>query len=478
MAASRERLEHEARLPWRAGYYPTVWPSEHTDLWRSHAVADAGLPVDAFADGKQPTLRVSTSRLNLPVWGYTRDADQVFVVGGSPVVLEAFTQAMLGRGLPNPIIDPGEHLASVPYVARIDPITMDVISVDLTEGHTINYTGGLLMHADGFVYAVAQSVLYKIDPVTMRAVAVLHLPLVGAGGPSGLSTTYNGLQVVESGRLLLKGFSLFGDEKIEGWLLQVDASDLSIVVQQAEILSSARMTVEQSPDGPTYLYLINEMESRRYQVEQDAFVPDRPWTAAYRDENSKSTQASSPLLFGKIGQSVFADNTAPGAKTPIQLYSQLTTKDRSPGRLDGTPAFDTPKPGYNFFMVAGDPFERQIVVYYDPINRLMSAHLVIEGGGFEPIWNRDGCYFASASPAIVHDRDLLYIDDYRDGRDHLVILRLSTGEQLASVALDAKLPTIGTIFVGMNDDVFLISSEAGTANGLVSRVTLAPDQPI
>jgi hypothetical protein len=99
-------------------------------------------------------------------------------------------------------------------------------------------------------------------------------------------------------------------------------------------------------------------------------------------------------------------------------------------------------------------------------------------GIFEPLWNRDGVYFPSASPAIVHDRDLLYIDDYRDGRDHFVVLRLSTGEKLASVALDAKLPTIGTIFVGMNDDVFLISSEAGTANGLVSRITLALDLPI
>ena len=31
-------------LPERAGYYDTTWPSEHCDLWRSHAAPGAGLP--------------------------------------------------------------------------------------------------------------------------------------------------------------------------------------------------------------------------------------------------------------------------------------------------------------------------------------------------------------------------------------------------------------------------------------------------
>jgi hypothetical protein len=52
-------------VPERAGYYDTVWPSEHTDLWRSHAVLNAGLPAD-FTSGQ---LSVNTAPLNLPVWG-------------------------------------------------------------------------------------------------------------------------------------------------------------------------------------------------------------------------------------------------------------------------------------------------------------------------------------------------------------------------------------------------------------------------
>ena len=49
----------------------------------------------------------------------------------------------------------------------------------------------------------------------------------------------------------------------------------------------------------------------------------------------------------------------------------------------------------------------------------------------------------------------------------------ATGQQLALVPLDATPPAIGTIFVGTNEDVFIISSEAGTSNGLISRITVA-----
>ena len=72
--------EKQSLAPQRAGYYETVWPSEHTDLWRSHAVSGVGLPAD-FDPAK---LTVATANLNLPVWGYTRAKDEVFVIGGSP----------------------------------------------------------------------------------------------------------------------------------------------------------------------------------------------------------------------------------------------------------------------------------------------------------------------------------------------------------------------------------------------------------
>ena len=120
-------------------------------------------------------------------------------------------------------------------------------------------------------------------------------------------------------------------------------------------------------------------------------------------------------------------------------------------------------------MVAGDPYITQLLIYYDPINNLVSANRVSAEGGLEPVWERNG-YKVSASPALVPDRDLLYIDNYQNGKDHLVVLKLSTGEELASVELSATLPTIGTIVPGMNNDVTITSSETGRPSGLITRI--------
>ena len=456
-------------VPERAGYYDTLWPSEHTDLWRSHAALNAGLPADFTSE----QLSVNTAPLNLPVWGYTRAQDEVFVAGGSPFLLDSFTQAIKGaplngaaliRSIVNDLRDD-----SIPYVAKVEPPTMKVRQLNLTGGWTVNYTGGLLMHENGFVYAVSRSILYKVNPRAMRVVRRVRLPLVGTDNRDNYWTTYNGLQVLASGKLVVKGFHLLDSANVTGWLLLIEPHDLKFDVQQQTAVSSARLTIQQSADGRSYLYHVNDFDSLRLEITDTGFVSDDAWTRSYRTHDDGSTQASSPLLFGQIGQVAFADNTVQGATTPIQLYTQAVDTNASPDELTGTPAFSKSLPGYNFFMVAGDPFERQLLVYYDPINNLLAAHRVTADGKLEPVWEHDR-YKVSASPAIVPDRDLLYIDDYRDGKDHLVILRLSTGLELASIELAATLPTIGTIFPGMNNDVYILSSEAGGNDGVISRV--------
>jgi hypothetical protein len=455
-------------IPERAGYYDTVWPSEHTDLWRSHAVLNAGLPTNFTPE----QLFVNTAPLNLPVWGYTRAKHEVFVAGGSPFLLDSFTQAiktgmpLTGAALVRSIVNDLRN-DSIPYVAKVELDSMNVKQRNLTGGWTVNYTGGLLMHENGFVYAVSRSILYKVNPKAMRVVRSVKLPLVGTDELDNYWTTYNGLQVLASGALVVKGFHLLDSANVTGWLLLIDPDDLMISVQQPAPVSSARLTIQQFPDGKSYLYHVNDFESFRFEITDAGFVLDDAWTRNYRIPGS--TQASSPLLFGQIGQVAFADNTAQGATTPIQLYTQAVDSNALPNDLIGTWAFNKRMPGYNFFMVAGDPFVKQLLVYYDPINNLLAAHRVTADGSLEQVWEHN-IYKISASPAIVPDRDLLYIDDYQDGKDHLVILRLSTGLRLASIELAATLPTIGTIFPGMNNDVFILSSEAGGNAGVVSRV--------
>jgi hypothetical protein len=451
--------------PERAGYYRTAWPSEHADLWRSHAAPGAGLPA-----GFDPAeIQVTEVSLNVPTWGYTRDRDEVFVLGGSPFALDTFTQSIVSgesragwRQVAHDLAD-----RSTPYVARIDPRTMAAVTVDLDRGRTVNYTGGLVMHGNGYVYAVSRSVLFKINPDSMQVEASVGLPLTGRVWAQQYWTTYNGLQVLESGRIVTKGFNL-ADADASGYLLQIDPDALDLDVVHDAVVSSARLTVDQDPEGPDFLYHVDATESVRYEILESGFRLDEAWTRPYREQGDGSTQGSSPLVFGDVGQVVFADNTAPGASTPIRLFSRdATTPSAGPAR--SVPAFRGAGPGFNFFMVAGDPFDRQLVVSYDPMNGLVSAHRLGGDGGLQRVWELDA-YRPSASPAIVPDRDLLYIDDYRDGRDHLVVLQLSTGRELASVPLSATLPTIGGILPGPGRDVFVVSSETGTDGGLVSRV--------
>ena len=297
----------------RAGYFPTVWPSEHTDLWRSHAVFDAGLP----ADVAHRELQVTTANLEFPVWGYTRADNQVFVVGGSPFLLEFFTKAIEnGANSSLTTLDLESELQRqaqfVPYVAQVDTRTMSVRRFEMSLGQTLNYTGGLLMHQNGFVYAVAQSVLYKIDPSTMTAVKSLPLPLVGPVPATQFLTTYNGMQVLADGQLVLKGFPFF-NAKILGRLLLVDPDNLHIIVNNnSQLVSSARLTIQQSSNSPTYLYTVNATDSMRYQITDADFTPDDAWKRKYILPGS--TVASSPLLYGRIGQVAFADNTAPACQ--------------------------------------------------------------------------------------------------------------------------------------------------------------------
>jgi len=164
---------------------------------------------------------------------------------------------------------------------------------------------------------------------------------------------------------------------------------------------------------------------------------------------------------------VFADNTAPNAKTPLRLYTK-SAKDKNK-EMQSAGAFTTSTSSFNFFMVAGDTFISNIVVYYDPLNNLVSANKIYEDGSIKLLWETTNIK-ASASPAISAGKGHIYIDDYKNGKDNFIVLDLLTGKELGRAELSASLPTIGTIFIGENSDVFILNSEAGNKAGFVSRI--------
>jgi hypothetical protein len=297
----------------------------------------------------------------------------------------------------------------------------------------------------------------------MEIVNSIDLPKTG-NKLTNYWTTYNGLQVLNNGELVLKGFHLLNNSELDGYLLLIDPDSLQIDLKQKARVSSARLMIYDN-----YLYHVNAEENLRYKITDQGFIPDNSFTEKYRSKTDKSTQASSPMLLPKINMMVFADNTAPGAETPLKLYTKSTKNINS--KMHSEKAFLTDKPSFNFFMVAGDIYTNNVVVYYDPLNNLVSANKISEDGSIKLLWNKENLK-ASASPAISAANGHIYIDDYKNGKDYFVILDLLSGEEIGRVELPAVLPTVGTIFIGENNDVFILSSEAGEQTGYVSRISL------
>ncbi len=90
------------------------------------------------------------------------------------------------------------------------------------------------------------------------------------------------------------------------------------------------------------------------------------------------------MLLPNIDMVVFADNTAPNAKTPLRLYTK-STEDKNK-EMHSARSFTTRAPSFNFFMVAGDPFINNIVIYYDPLNNLVSANKIYGDGSIKLLW--------------------------------------------------------------------------------------------
>lgn len=457
--------------PHPPAYANTTWPTEHRDAWRTHAVA-AGLPADL--KGRQ--LKVTTAETPpTPTWGYLGTDGKVYVLGGAPFTLDVFTKMILGASrdqLPVLLAESKAIADKVtPYLARIDPATMKVDTLDLSGGTSVNYIGGVLVHANGYLYAVARGVLFKIDPATFQVVQSTHLPLpLDPSGQPNENTAFNGMQATDNGDLILKGFAAISTGSTPGILVRINATDLSIRAQlESDTVAAARLTVA-SIDGQEFLYVPGKTSSLRFRLEPSAFVPDDNYTQPYLQSKDGSSPGSSDVFMGK--GVVFANNTEPQATTPMHLFGE--TAAGSP--LTNVAAFTSSHAGWNFFMVAGDPFKSGIVVVEDQLNGQVSGFIACaDGRTVEKLWENDSLK-TSAGVAIAYDRGQLYVDDRRcrpngDCQLFLVVLDLKTGNEIARAPVKGVKPSIGQIFIGPDNAVYYPATDAGNVHGYVNRIS-------
>jgi hypothetical protein len=466
----------EADAPARDGFADSSWPYPYSDLWRSSAAEGAGLPSDIASEDLHA---VSVEVPNLPFYGVTDEAGDLFVLGGSPFLLNLFTEAAAGdppenkdTAISEAIAGYSESKVSPAYVARIDAKTMEVTTVELPAGQSVNYIGGVLAHENGKIYAVATSTLFEIDPESAEITRSLDLPLLQSNPEF---TSYNGLQVnPRNGDIIVKASDFAGGTTAS--LTSVDVDTLEIRATTETDVGTSRMTMVSQGDTE-YLYIPGATTTQRYVVTDDGFDLDEAWSKTYRSDGDGSVQATAMLFLDVADSLVFADNDTIiyGVTSPLRIFTQSASSTTS--EVTSEQAVSTDQPGGTFYMVAGDPFDSGIVIAQDAVNDILAGWQVSEGGALTKIWET-GDYATSAGPAIAVDQGQLYVDDLRCApagspcRNYLVVLDLATGDKIAEVEVAGEVASIGKIFLG-DDSAYFISSEQGAGRGFVTKVDVS-----
>jgi hypothetical protein len=449
--------DNTEQIGYREALYPTAWPADMANLNRSNAVVSAGFPRDFACED----VRVDSIEMPFPVFAYTRNADEVFVLGGLPLILENYDSDIDGL--------PFGRSPWEPHLTKYNPFTGDTKRLVLDKGRGFPYIGAALVHENGYVYVNSQAYLYKINPDTMTIAAGVELPL--APGLGRFITIYNGLSTSRSGQLLTKYFSPVGDRP--SMFFQIDPDTLKITAKLDYAGDTPRLTVDVLANGDEYLYHLNRINTFRLKIGADSLTPDENWISHYDPYGTGAkvnAEPTSPVIVK--GRVHYTTNTETDAKTPMRIFWQEAEKkytDSDPP-LPGYQMFEgAVGPGWNFFHLSIDDVSG-IIVGMDQKFGAITAYRILDDGSLEHLWQKD--MIASARPAIVSDRQQVYTTDYSDGINNLVVLDLVTGEELCRVPTPAKRATISTIIVSTANEVYFGSNEPGQETGLFHRFYL------
>jgi hypothetical protein len=449
-AAGDDASAGETRLGHRASLYETVAPTERKNLNGTNSVLGVGLPRDVAA----ADLALETIEMPYPVFMYTRDADEIFVLGGTPFALETYVERI--DGLPA-----GEN-ATAPYFARYRPDTGEITYIDLDRGSGLPYVGGAVVHADGFIYVVSQAHLYKINPASMSIEASVDLP----GGPTDV---FNGVMTGRTGELILKSWSL-GRGRTS--LLLVDGATMQVTFSTDCDCATARLALAIDGSDVEHLYHLNLEQTFRFVVEPGSLSLDTDWISRFDPAGTGVNQEpTSPVILG--GRVFYTTNTRFDSTMPMRVFWQdvdsVYTTDMPP--LTGPLLFEDPegRDGWSFSGLAADEGSG-ILVANDQGRGLVNAFRPRDDGGIDILWQRE--LLPSAASTIVSDRQMLYVTDFVDGSNDLVVLDLMTGDELLRVPTPATRATIGQILPTAAGDVYISSNETGRPTGFLVRIRL------
>jgi outer membrane protein assembly factor BamB len=438
---------------YRASLYGTTWPVDMANLNRSNTVVNAGLPQGFTCE----EVHVDTVEMPFPVFAYTRDIDEVFVLGGLPMVLDKYVSDIDGQS--------AGSSPTQPHLTKYNPQTGETIQLDLTMGNEFPYIGGAMVHENGYVYVVSQAYLYKINPDSMTIAAGRELPK--APFPGNFVTIYNGLSTSSSGELLTKFFTPLSRAST---FFSIDPDTLEINATVDYPGASPRLTVHQLDNGEEYLYHLNRFTTFRFRIHDGELTLDEEWLSPfdpYETGEEENEEPTSPVI--AQGRVHYTTNTMRDAEEPMRIFWQEIEVRYSPDDppLSGEALLSGPDgPGWSFFHLAIDDVSGMIVAVDQGAGALVAVK-IRKDGTLERLWQKP--YTVSARPVIVSDREYVYATDYAQGCNYLVVLDLHSGEELCRVATPANRATVATIIVSAANEVYFGSNEPGRETGLFHR---------
>jgi hypothetical protein len=408
-----------------SGYWPSRWPGEDGGPQRRQAPRSGrGL---GLAPGEQLDV-------------VSRDA-----VAATMVVLR----------------DPGEvyllrHTGgseAISWVERIDPVSLDTVerSPDLDGGPT--WPGGVGVHANGSLYVAFGNHIHRLGPDT-SLLASRRLPRV---------RPYNSFVVLPDGHLAIKDF---GGALPDGTppapepaeLLVLEPGGLEIV---ARLELPERSIARLSADGPD-IYVVGDSSLFRVRWDGTRLTVDADFRPRYRTVDGQ-TYGWDVVI--DAGAGWFLDNGAGSERyagtfrgqgissAPLHLVRvELATGAVSLTEICGRPDGIVENPP------AVDP-ERRIAVGYD------SGNGVLAGFRFdadverplERLWTREqnhGCHmvrYPDTGELVTADHDAAAM------AEHVVVLDIETGAELARVATGSPAQSVLFPCPGFERDLYVCS---------------------
>jgi hypothetical protein len=420
---------------------------------------DMGLP-QTFNPNQ---LNIESIQLPYPILTYPADSNEIYVIGGQPFTLDLFVDQILTGT--SGAFDLIYYSQFSPYIVKINPFSLDTMYLDLLGGPGIPYVGGVVAHPNGFIYAIAEARLFKIDPANMSIVSFADLPLLSP------FSIYNGINVASNGNLITKSFIL--NDYTNGDFLMIDPNNLQTIDQINTQVGTARINFACDSLGNEYIHHINQDYTYRIKITTDSLLIDPSWQASYTPYNApNNTEPTSPRMLNN--HVIYTTNTTPNSTEPMKLFWQdkNLSYDLNLDTLESFFMFsDTVSRGLSFFGLTTDE-ESGIFIGIDQINGRIAAYSIDDSNLLEYLWERS--YGVTSIPAIENSTGLVYINDFDQTQnvDYIVILDLFSGIELGRIATPGTIPSISNLVAGAYNDIYYCSNETGESLGYFHRVSL------